>query len=283
MRTLKDTITTWDYFVKWAKVFDNVREIEIDLNTLNYLVGKDDIEREFERLLERQPSLARLVPILVACRECKVAILTAFDKDAFKYETYDFGKYATMDKRRVITFAKRAGFLDLLRNKKIKSIVDYVLGVEVGLDSNGRKNRGGEAMETIVEFFIKDLCSRYGLQYVKQASARSVAQEWGLTLKVDKSSRKVDFAINKAGRLFLIETNFYSGGGSKLKSTAGEYRAMFDFWKADGREFVWITDGAGWLKARHPLRETFDHIDYVLNLEMVAKGLLEDIICGSDL
>ncbi len=276
--TLKDTITKWDYFVNWAKVFDNLRDVEIDLNILNYLIGKQNIEEEFKELLDKHPSITRLIPILIACRENKFTILVDYDKDSFKYDTFDFGKPEKIEKAKVVEFTKSTGFLELLQNKRIKNIVDYIIGVEVGLDSNGRKNRGGKSMETIVEFFIKDICYRIGLDYIKEASATKVAKRWGLKLKVDKSSRRVDFAINNNNQLFLIETNFYGGGGSKLKSTAGEYKSMFDFWKSDGHEFVWITDGYGWNSTRLPLQETFDHIDYILNLDMISKGLLEDII-----
>lgn len=279
--TLKPTVTKWDYFVSWAKVFGNIKDIEIDLNTLNYLIGKENIEKEFALLLEKQPSIARLVPVLIACREEKFNILTDYNEKEFKYDIFDFGKSAKLDISKVIEFAKSTGFLELLRAKRIKSIVDYVIGVEVGLDSNGRKNRSGKSMEAIVEFFIKGICQRNQLEYIREATAKKVKQEWGLTLEVDKSSRRVDFIVKNNSQLFLIETNFYSGGGSKLKSTAGEYKSMYDFWKKHGHEFIWITDGYGWAKTRLPLEETFEYTDYVLNLEMVSKGLLEDIITES--
>lgn len=282
MSTLKDTITKWDYFVNWAKVFGNLRDIEIDLNIINYLIGKQNIEDEFKALLEKHPSIVRLIPILIACRQNKFNILASYDRNSFKYETFDFEKPETIEKSKVIEFAKSTGFLELLQNKRIKNIVDYVIGVEVGLDSNGRKNRGGKSMETIVEFFIKDICQRKSLDYIKEASSRNVAKRWGLKLKVDKSSRRIDFAINNKDHLFLVETNFYGGGGSKLKSTAGEYKSMFDFWKSDGHDFIWITDGYGWHTTRLPLQESFNYTDYVLNLDMVTKGILEDIVTTLD-
>ena len=248
---------------------------------LNYLIGKENIEKEFALLLEKQPSIARLVPVLIACREEKFNILTDYSEKEFKYDIFDFGKSAKLDISKVIEFAKSTGFLELLRAKRIKSIVDYVIGVEVGLDSNGRKNRSGESMEAIVEFFIKGICQRNQIEYIKEATAKKVKQEWGLTLEVDKSRRRGDFIVKNNSQLFLIETNFYSGTGSKLKSTAGEYKAMYDFWQRGGHEFIWITDGFGWAKTRLPLEETFEYTDYVLNLEMVSKGLLEDIITES--
>ncbi|MBW8001997.1 MAG: restriction endonuclease [Planctomycetes bacterium] len=280
--TLKNTITGWDYFVNWAKVFRNIKDIEIDLNTLNYLIGKDDIEKEFTSLLEKQPSIAHLVPVLIACRDGKFDILTSFNEKAFRYEVFDFRESKSLDISKVVEFAKSAGFLKLLQTKRIKSIVDYIIGVEVGLDSNGRKNRGGKSMEVIVEFFIKELCQRNNLDYIKEATPKKIKEKWGLILQVDKSSRRVDFAVKKNKQIYLIETNFYSGVGSKLKSTAGEYKSMYDFWKKGGHEFIWITDGAGWRRTSRPLQETFEYTDYILNLEMVSKGLLEDIITGPE-
>jgi len=275
---LKNKITGWDYFVNWAKVFDNINSIEVDLNILNYLIGKQNVEEEFLNLIDKHPSIIRLVPILIACRDHKFEILTSYDKENFKYEIYEFGKSSELDKNKIVRFAKDTGFLDLLKDKKIKSFVDYVIGIEVGLDSNGRKNRGGKSMETIVEFFIKDICTRNSLEYLKEATSKDVQQKWKMKLKVDKSSRRVDFIINNKGKLFLIETNFYGGGGSKLKSTAGEYKSMFDFWKSDDHEFIWITDGNGWKSTQLPLEETFNHTDYIFNLEMLSKGILEAII-----
>ncbi len=136
-------------------------------------------------------------------------------------------------------------------------------------------------MEEDVEFYVKDICQRNGYEYIREATAPKVKEEWGLTMTVDKSSRRIDFVINNGKGLYLIETNFYTGGGSKLKSTAGEYKAMFDYWKNDGHGFIWITDGKGWHTTKRPLEETFNHIDYMLNLDMVSKGIFEKILASN--
>jgi len=280
MTTLKQTVSGWDYFVNWSKVLGNIKDIEVELNILNYLVGKDHIEEEFARLLEKYPQVARLVPVLVACRQARFDLLTTYGRTEFTFETFDFAKPGGLEIGKVVEFAKGTGFLELLTTQRVQSIVDYVIGVEVGLDSNGRKNRRGKTMEAIVEFFVRDICDRGALDFLPEASASKVREKWGLNLRVDKSSRRVDFVINNCGHLFLIETNFYGGGGSKLKATAGEYKAMHDFWTKDGHDFIWITDGCGWESTRLPLRETFNHIDYLLNLEMVSKGVLEGLVLG---
>ncbi|MBI5189138.1 MAG: type II restriction endonuclease [Nitrospirae bacterium] len=281
VKTINRSITYWDYFVNWEKVFGNIQAIEMDLNTLNYLVGKDNIEEEFKVLLKRHGTIARLIPILLASRENNFTILDSYIGGNFVYEDFYFEnkeQLSDIEIDKACRFAKNAGILEIFQAKKVKSIPDYVLGVEVGLDSNGRKNRGGSTMERIVEELLKPICERNGISYMVQADAARIRAEWGLNLRVDKSSRRFDFALRKSSKLCLIETNYYGGGGSKLKATAGEYKSLYDFLSEDGHAFVWITDGKGWATTLRPLEETFRHINYTLNLDMLSKGLLEAIL-----
>ena len=117
-----------------------------------------------------------------------------------------------------------------------------------------------------------------GAEYIAQATASKIKTKWGIQIEVDKSSRIIDFAINKNGKLYLLEVNFYSGGGSKLKSTATEYCEMYNRYHRQGIDFIWITDGAGWKSTLKPLREYFDKSDYLVNLEMLRNGVLHQII-----
>ena len=172
----------------------------------------------------------------------------------------------------------KSGIGELLKDKKIKNLLDYATGVEVGLDSNGRKNRGGTLMESLVEDFVAETCSELNIGYMAQATASKIKRDWNIDIKVDKSSRIIDFAINKNGKLYFIECNFYGGGGSKLKSTATEYVEMNKFWTEQGIEFIWVTDGAGWKSTLKPLREFFDKADYLLNLEMLKNDVLLKMI-----
>ncbi|MEQ1704789.1 MAG: type II restriction endonuclease [Rickettsiales bacterium] len=276
--SLKDTITGWNYFVNWEKVNDGIRRVEIDLNLLNYLIGKDNIEEEAIKLLREHPKAIKTIPILLACRDSKFDLLKEYQNGSFSYDEFDFSKKIDLSPEKAVEFLSNSGFLEQLKTKRIKSLVDYVFGVEVGLDSNGRKNRGGTAMESIVEFFVADICKRNGYEYLAQATAPKIKQKWNKSITVDKSSRIIDFAINTPQKLFLIEVNFYGGGGSKLKSTAGEYVTDFHRWSADSHQFIWITDGAGWRSTHLPLRDTFNATDYILNLDMVEKGVLEGVI-----
>lgn len=284
LANLNDSIRYWDYFVNWEKVLGNTRELEVDLNILNYLIGKENIEKEFRELLKKQPQIVRLIPVLLACRESDFKILTDFASGNLKCDTFSFKNKKTLSDKEIldaVKFARETGLLNIFQNKSIKNVVDYTIGVEVGLDSNGRKNRGGTAMEDIVETYIKNICKHKGLDYIKEATAYKVREKWDIKLKVDKSSRRFDFAINNGKSLYLIETNYYGGGGSKLKSTAGEYKALYDFLISDGHKFIWVTDGFGWQSTSRPLEETFNHIEYLLNLKMLTEGLLEDIITNN--
>lgn len=280
--TLKPSITLWSYFVNWEKVLDNTNRIEKSLNLLNYLIGKDNFDNEFRNLIKEYPNVAQIIPALVVRdgnNNKKFKILVDYKNKKMVYEEFDFTKKYLNDEdiNRYLSFIKESGLKELITSKKIKNLIDYMIGIEAGIDSNARKNRGGTAMENIVEVFIQDLCNKKGCSYLREANAERIKQNWHFDVPVDKSSRRYDFVINTGNELILIETNFYGGGGSKLKSTAGEYRNLFDVLGGQYK-FIWISDGYGWISTARPLRETFNHNDYVVNLNMLEKGFLEHII-----
>lgn len=282
LKTITDSITYWDYFVNWEKVFKNISDIELDLNTLNYLIGKENIEIEFKNLLTKQPSLITTIPILLAVRDKNFKILTNYvnytlEHKAFSFNSYDLNQ-SVIDAACV--FAKNTGILNLLENKKLKSIPDYVLGIEVGLDSNGRKNRHGDTMQEIVENYIKAICIKHNCSYINQANSKKLHKNVGKDLSASIKDRVFDFAVWKdPNKLVLIETNFYGGVGTKLKATAGEYRNLQQLISNNpGVSFIWITDGLGWPSTTTPLKQAFDDIDYTINIKMILSGLLEKII-----
>jgi len=277
-RSFKDKITRWDYFVNWKKVIINVQLFEKELNILNYLIGKNNLEKEAFELFKKYPDSIKAIPTLLAVREGVVDVL--IDTKNFKYKNIDFFQqlYTDDEIKGVVEFLLKTGLGSLIEKKNIKNLVDYATGVEVGLDSNGRKNRGGTLMESLVDEFISDACQSLGLHYMPQATAKRIKEHWNIDIVVDKSSRQLDFAINKNGKLFFIECNFYGGGGSKLKSTATEYIEMNRYWNKQGIEFIWITDGAGWKSTLKPLREYFDKADYLLNLELLKELILFKIL-----
>ncbi|MFI3242109.1 MAG: type II restriction endonuclease [Alphaproteobacteria bacterium] len=271
---LKETIKSYDYFVNWSKVIKNHRDVENSLNLLNGLIGKENIEEEAKALLSEFPKIVKIIPALIAERNKQISVIN--DSLTFDLKRFDFSKEMSVDD--AVLFLKESGFLDLLAKSKIKSVSDYFIGVEVGLDSNGRKNRSGEAMENLVEAFVKDICQRNHYEYIAQATADKIKSKWNKDITVNKSSKRIDFAINTPNKLYLIETNFYGGGGSKLKSTAGEYSDIFHQWTNDGHQFIWVTDGLGWKTTQRPLRDTFDVVDYIINIDMIQKGVLENVL-----
>lgn len=273
--TFKSSIKTWDYFVNWKKVFSNSSDLEIALNKLNYLLGKDNLRDEFKKLYSSNPDIVRALPVLLAVRENKLEV---FDKVTKNLEFFDFsGKEKTPDK--YYEFLEKSGLARLFQKDGVKNLVDYVIGVEVGLDSNGRKNRGGSLMEEIVKSFIRDFCNKNGFEYLTQARATTIKNKWGLHIKVDKSERSFDFAIfnPKNKRIKLFEANFYNGGGSKLKAVCGEFRSLHTELKEQNIDFIWITDGLGWHTTKRPLEETYNHNDYVFNLNMLETGVLDKL------
>ena len=273
--TFRSSIKTWDYFVNWNKVFTNSAHFEIALNKLNYLLGKDDLRGEFYRLYESNPDIAKALPVLLAVRENNLEI---YNKTSKELESYDFsGEGGDVNKH--FEFLDKSGLIKLFQRDGIKNLVDYVIGVEVGLDSNGRKNRGGTLMEEIVGLFLEDFCKQNNLKYIPQASPSKIKLKWNFDIVVDKSERSFDFAIYnpQSNKIKLFETNFYNGGGSKLKAVCGEFRSLCDELKRQNIEFIWITDGLGWHTAKRPLEETYNHNDYVFNLSMLEDGALNEL------
>jgi type II restriction enzyme len=276
--TIRGSIRTWDYFVNWKKVIGSIKPIERELNLLNSLIGKEDLHSEAISLFQNYPSCVKALPALIAVRENSLKVLV--DVTNFVYEEFDFSQnlLACNNYEKFAHFLEESGIADLIRDRKVKNLVDYVLGVEVGLDTNGRKNRGGSLMESIVEVFIARDCAEKNALYISQADASSIQRKWNRQIDIGKSSRIIDYVVKHKNKLVFIETNFYGGGGSKLKATATEYIRMSEYWNRQDIIFVWITDGAGWYSTLKPLREYFDHADYLMNLKMLKDGCLAEIL-----
>lgn len=273
--TLKNSIKTWDYFVNWKKVFANSSELEIVLNKLNYLLGKEDLKSEFLKLYAGNPDIVKALPVLLAVREKRLEI---FELSDGSIEVFDFNNPQAIEaeSEKYFSFLEKTGLANLFQKEGIKNLVDYVIGVEVGLDSNGRKNRGGTLMEKIVEAHIKNLCAQNGFEYLAQARATDIRNKWAVEVRVDKSERSFDFAMYNPSnkKIKLFEVNFYNGGGSKLKAVCGEFKSLYTELKEQGIDFIWITDGLGWHTTKRPLEETYNHNEYVFNLNMIENGIL---------
>ncbi|NQI34322.1 restriction endonuclease [Streptococcus suis] len=281
LSTLSVTNRTPDYYVNWSKVERETKKYELELNTLNYLIGKDDIYNEALQLFNKQPNLLKAIPSLIASRDKTLDILSIDADDNMSFDNLDFAK---IDEDRIVdytNFVEATGLLDFLQKKANRSLVDYVYGVEAGLDSNARKNRSGTTMEGILERTVARVCKEYGLEFKAQATAPFIKDNWGIEVPVDKSERRFDVAVfsKDKHKVWLIETNYYGGGGSKLKAVAGEFTELSQFVtkSVDDVDFVWVTDGQGWKTAHLPLAEAFGHITHVFNLDMLKQGYLYDL------
>ncbi len=275
--TFKNSIKTWDYFVNWKKVFSNSSELEIVLNKLNYLLGKQNLKEEFLKLYSSNPDVVKALPVLLAIREKNIEI---FNLETQKSIFFNFNKKEDKNTDEYYSFIEKTGLIKLFKEDGIKNLVDYVIGVEVGLDSNGRKNRGGTLMEDITEVYVSKFCKKRGLEYLTQVNAKKIKDKWGFHVVVNKSSRSFDFAIYnpKNKKIKLLEVNFYNGGGSKLKAVCGEFKSLYDELKRQNIDFVWITDGLGWKTTLRPLEETYNNSEYIFNLNMLEAGILDELV-----
>lgn len=281
--TFQDSIFTWDYFTDFEKVKQNIRKVEKELNLLNYLIGKENIEDEFIKLVREYPKVRTALPLLIAVRADKLRDMPIISDllTLIAENKSDIFYGDTIDEKELLAFFQNSGIKDILQNKNVKNLVDYCFGVEVGMDTNARKNRTGTLMENLVGKYLDGFCQKHGnYEYIDQATKEKIKQKFGYEIKIDKNSRRFDFALYDKikNKLFLIEVNYYGGGGSKLKATAGEYKYLNDFLKEQGLTLVWITDGTGWLTALRPLEETFNHNEHVLNIEMLKNGVFEKIV-----
>lgn len=274
--TFKNSIKTWDYFVNWNKVNNNLAEFEIILNKLNYLLGKTNFDEEFKRLYLSEPDIVNVFPTLLAVRGTAVEV---FDRLNNTSKNFDFSKKSHLKVDEYLQFLKETNLISLFHESGIKNLVDYVHGVEVGLDSNGRKNRGGTIMEVVVGDFVEKFCIENEYKFMKQANSKKIKDLWNFSVMVDKTSRNFDFAVfnPKNKKVKLFETNFYNGGGSKLKAVCGEFKGLYDTLKAQNIDFIWVTDGLGWKTASRPLEEVYNHNDYIFNLSMLEEGIMNKL------
>lgn len=284
--TLQDSIFTWEYFSDFEKVKNNIGKIERELSLLNTLIGKEKIENEFLDLIEEYPKVRKVLPILIAVRKNKmskmqmISDIKTWNPELKKYLFFD--DLNEKSKNELLIFFRESGLKDIFQNKNIKSVVDYVFGVEVGMDTNARKNRTGDLMEDIVEEFISDFCIKNkDFEYLEQATKKKIKNKWNYKIEIDKNNRSFDFVVfnQTKNKLFIFEVNYYSGGGTKLKSVAGEFEKLYSFLSEQNLPFYWITDGKGWLTAKRPLEETFNKIEgNIFNIEMLKNDILEKLL-----
>lgn len=273
----RKSISSYDYYVDFEKVIKNVEDIKIELNILNSLVGSKNIESDFEKVVSKYPETLKCIPILLAVRADE---LYAQDEDgAFDYNFKNINQSVEQYK----IFMKKTGLFDMLQNHIVNNLVDYVYGVETGLDSNGRKNRGGHQMEDLVERYIKKAGFIKDVNYFKELKTTEMEKMWNLDLSVLSNKGKVvkrfDFVIKTESTIYAIETNFYASQGSKLNETARSYKMIAqEAEEIEGFKFVWFTDGLGWQSARENLRETFDIMEHIYNIDDLENDIISQVI-----
>ncbi len=269
----KSSISNYTYYVDFEKVYRSAEKYKIELNILNSLVGSKNIEEEFKNIIMKYPGTLEVIPLLLAVRANEIYIKDTTNEYLFNFNkiVYSVGDY--------VRFMRETGLFNLLQNHIINNLYDYLLGVEVGLDSNGRKNRGGHLMEDLVEEYIIKAGYEKGVNYFKEMYLSDIEKKWNLDLSAmsgnNTSTKRFDFVIKTDNQVYVIETNFYASGGSKLNETARSYKMLAEeSKKVAGVTFIWFTDGLGWRSARRNLEETFNELETIYNIDDLDKGIL---------
>lgn len=275
--TFTDSIANYKYYIDFETIYKNAEIYKVELNMLNSLIGSKNIEKEFKDLVEKYPDVIKCIPTLLAVRQSEIIVL---DDDGNKFE-YNFKKM-NYDIEQYIVFMRETGLFELLEKHLINNLYDYVLGVECGLNSNARKNRGGHLMEDAVENFIQKAGFKKGETYFKEMYLQDIEEKWKLDMSFisnkNQSTKRFDFVVKTDKCIYGIETNFYASGGSKLNETARSYKMISE--ESDnvvGFEFVWFTDGMGWISARNNLKETFDNMENIYNIADMKNGIMKEI------
>lgn len=276
LSTFRHCIADYCYYVDFDKVNKNVDNIKVELNILNSLVGSKNIEKDFENIITKYPETLKCIPLLLAVRSNEISVTDTDGNHIFSFNkcNYSIEEYKM--------FMRKTKLFDLLGNHIVNNLVDYATGVETGLDSNGRKNRGGHLMENLVEDYINKAGFIKGQNYFKEMYIHEIKDKWNVNLSAisnqGKMEKRFDFVIKTDSQIYVIETNFYSSGGSKLNETARSYKTLAqEVATIDGVTFIWFTDGYGWNSARNNLEETFDILETIYNIQDLENGILDKI------
>ena len=274
LATFRPCIADYCYYCDFDKINNNVDNIKVELNILNSLVGSKNIEQDFEEIIKKYPETLKCIPLLLAVRSNEISVtdLNGEYKFSFNKCNYNIEEYKM--------FMRKTKLFDLLENHIVSNLVDYATGVETGLDSNARKNRGGHLMENLVESYIQKAGFVRNENYFKEMYIHEIEEKWNVNLSAisnqGKMEKRFDFVIKTDKQIYVIETNFYSSGGSKLNETARSYKTLAqEVSTIEGVTFVWFTDGCGWNSAKNNLEETFDILDTIYNIKDLENRIIE--------
>ena len=276
IKTFRNSICDYGYYVDFNKVYGNVETIKVELNILNSLIGSKNIEADFEKLLTDYPQVLKCIPVLLAVRGREIYTIDGDGEYLFNFKKMNY----SVEEYKM--FMRKTGLFSLISEHVINNLVDYVTGVEVGLDSNGRKNRGGHLMENLVEDYLRKADLIKGVDYFKEMRILDIEKKWAIDLSnisnQGKAEKRFDFVVKKGATIYGIETNFYSSQGSKLNETARSYKTIaLEAKEIQGFAFVWFTDGHGWYSARHNLEETFDVMDNIYCISDMENGVINTL------
>lgn len=278
----RDSIADYGYYIDFKKVHRNVECVKVELNILNTLIGSKNIKEDFKDLVKKYPEILKCIPLLLAVRASEIYCQDASGGVLYQFSLDEFSRGTVVDEEQYSYFMEHTGLFDLLQNHVINNLVDYATGVETGLDSNGRKNRGGHLMENLVEGFIKKAGFVKGDTYFKEMYIHQISDKWGVDLSAisnqGKMEKRFDYVVKTPNMIYVIETNFYGSGGSKLNETARSYKTLAtEVDTIDGVTFVWFTDGRGWMSARNNLEETFDVMEHIYNIKDLENDIIPEV------
>jgi len=281
--TFHDNLREWDYFVNWSKAFANTEKISDLVGKWDRLIGVQNFNESFRTLLAEHPELSTTIPSLLVrdgSGTAKFSIVTENPNWREGLRNFDFSLPAVTegDVELALEFVSKSGLRQIFEEGGVSNVRDFLIGAEAGVDSNARKNRGGNAMTHIVARVLKEHCSDGEFELAQEVSPAAIQSLWGVDLSSLNPNRRFDFAMMRAGKVHVIEVNAYGGGGSKLKATAAEYMGLQEEVRTSPAGFIWITEGGGWRTTRIPLRKAFDAIDHVLNLRLIEQGALSDLL-----
>lgn len=273
----RTSIADYKYYVDFKKVFTNVDAIKVPLNILNSLIGSKNIEEDFKNILNKYPETLKCIPILLAKREYEILVTDSDGQINFHFDK------ANSSVEDYVKFMRNTGLFNLLENHIVNNLVDYVTGVETGLDSNGRKNRGGELMANLVESYLVKAGLQRGIDYFKEMTIKEIESKWSIDLSAISNNgqavKRFDFVVKGRDIIYGIEVNFYASSGSKLNETARSYKTItLESKDLDYFRFVWFTDGCGWKEAKNNLKETFDVLENLYNIADLESGIISKVL-----
>ncbi len=289
LKTFVKTNRTLDFFVDWNKVFKNVGEYKIELSILNSLcrANRGTFDSELKKILSDYPKVLKAIPILLAIRfselnNGKLSVLSSIESLEVIDYNFEAENLSNEEIEKVLVFFEKTGLKELFNSKKLFNLIDYVTGVEVGMDTNARKNRSGAILEKMISPYVERVAKNLNFILETQKTHKYLKEKYGISIRTSINERP-DFVLikkdnNNLEKVIFLEVNFYSATGSKPNEIVDSYFKKQEDLKSNGYEFIWITDGDFWIKNTDYTREIIERIDYVLNIYLVKNGILEELL-----